>query len=293
MTRTALVLAAHGSRHEPAVNAQVRAWAAEVAERTTFDEVAVAFHQGSPTFSEVLDSLSADDVTVVPVMTSAGYYSDTVLPRELARNRRYLQITVHQTVPVGLHPNIPGLVANRVIALRNSYGLRFLEAECRKIRTRCASDGRLPTTGDPIPSREITLAIVGHGTPRHLASRNSTYSLVDQLRAPREFGEVRAFFLDDDPPIEQLIELATKPGVLVVPFLIAAGPHATRDLPRRIGMPAREGGAPFLDEVGGKRVFFDVPFGAYPAMIDLIIDLATPLRISNSPASQPFKKEVA
>jgi sirohydrochlorin cobaltochelatase len=89
MNTTALILAAHGSRHEPSVNDQVRTLAGVVAARGSFDEVAVAFHQGRPPFDSVLDELTAQEIVVVPLMTSEGYYSDVVLPRELAKNRRF------------------------------------------------------------------------------------------------------------------------------------------------------------------------------------------------------------
>jgi sirohydrochlorin cobaltochelatase len=236
--RTALVLAAHGSRHEPSINAQFRAWAAQAAERTAFDEVAVAFHQGSPAFSEVLDYLTADAVTVVPVMTSAGYYSDLVLPRELARNRRIPHLTLRQTDPVGLHPDLPFLVANRATVLLDAYEV--------------SQNSHL----------DVTLAIVGHGTPRHPASRNSTHSLVERLSATHTFGEVIALFLDDQPAVEKLLTLASKPNILVIPFLIAPGPHATLDIPKRIGMNLHgTGGPPFVDSIAGRRVLCDLPFG--------------------------------
>lgn len=247
--KTALVLAAHGSRHEPAVNAQVHAWAAQAADARAFDEVAVAFHHGSPAFSEVLDGLSADVVKVVPVMTSAGYYSNVVLPRELARNRRYPKTALRQTDPVGLHPAIAGLMADRANELAKEYGFSDHAA--------------------------ITLAIVGHGTPRHPASRNSTFSLVEQLQAANIFGEVLALFLDDEPAVEKLLALATMPTIVVLPFLIAAGPHATSDIPRRIGMDLRNSsGPPFLASLAGRRIACDMPLGCHHGMIDLILDLA-------------------
>ncbi len=251
MTATALVLAAHGSRHEPAVNEQVRAWARQIALRTGFDEVVAAFHQGTPAFREILDTLTARDVTVVPVMTSSGYYNDTVLPRELACNQRFSQLVVHQTIPVGLHPAIPQMIADRANSLTSSLGL------------------------SPNSKSELTLALVGHGTPRHPASRNATLSLVEHLRQVHGYREAIALFLDDEPQIEQLLKLATKPDILVIPFLIAAGPHAMTDIPKRIGMSLRDAsGPPFVADCSGRRVLYDMPFGSYPQMIDLIVDLA-------------------
>src|SRR5215213_3831679 len=142
----ALVLAAHGSRRHPQANALVRRLAEAVRGRRLFDEVAVAFHQGEPGFDTVLDELTADEITVVPLLTSVGHYTDVVLPRALARNRRFADVRCRQTPPVGTHPTIASLVARRVATLVREAGLR---------------------------RDSVSLAIVGHGTKRHQESRGS------------------------------------------------------------------------------------------------------------------------
>src|SRR5215213_6847111 len=101
MSGRALVLAAHGSRRDPAANALVRRLAESLRGRRLFDEVAVAFHQGEPGFDAVLDELSADEVTIVPFLTSAGHYTGVVLPEALARNRRFDAVRLRQAPPVG------------------------------------------------------------------------------------------------------------------------------------------------------------------------------------------------
>src|SRR5688572_5915924 len=113
----ALVLAAHGSRRDPAANELVRRHAHAIRARGVFDEVAVAFHQGEPGFDIVLDTLESRIVTVVPVMTSAGHYAETVLPTALRKNRRYGDVRLRITPPVGTHPEIAALVARRVATL--------------------------------------------------------------------------------------------------------------------------------------------------------------------------------
>ena len=81
-----LVLAAHGSNAQPLVNARIRELAETLESNGRFTRVLAAFHQGAPHFSKVLDQLPAGRTVVVPLMTSAGYYCDKVLPRELRRN---------------------------------------------------------------------------------------------------------------------------------------------------------------------------------------------------------------
>ena len=71
----ALVLAAHGSGRNGTANAHLRRLAQAVRARRVFDEVAVAFHLGEPGFASVLDELSSDSATVVPVMTRSSAHT--------------------------------------------------------------------------------------------------------------------------------------------------------------------------------------------------------------------------
>jgi len=230
----ALVLAAHGSRRDPAANALVRRHAEEIRRRRLFDEVAVAFHQGEPGFDTVLDELRADEVTVVPFMTSAGHYSETVLPAALAGNRRYPEIRLRQTPALGTHPGIAALVARRVTHLLRNEGL----------------------TRDT-----VSLVLVGHGTPRHPDSRAATQHLAETLELRRVAGQVLAGFIDDEPPVEQVLRQARLSVTLVIPFLIGGGTHALTDLPQTVL------GA-------GTRVLLDDAIGSYPGLAELVIDLA-------------------
>ncbi len=237
----ALVLAAHGSRRDPAANALVRRYAEEIRRRRLFDEVAVAFHQGEPGFDTVLDELTAEEVTVVPFMTSAGHYSETVLPAALARNRRYSEIRLRQTPPLGTHPGIAALVARRVTQLLRNEGL-----------TRDA----------------VSLVLVGHGTPRHPESRTATLHLAEALELRRVAGQVLAGFIDDEPPVGQVLEQVRLAVALVVPFLIGGGTHALVDLPQTVGISGGSSREP------GSRVLLDEAVGSYPGLVELVIDLA-------------------
>ena len=233
--RRALVLAAHGSRREPAANALVRRAAEALRGRRLFDEVAVAFHQGEPGFDTVLDEIEADEVTVVPLFTSAGHYSDVVLPKALARNQCYAELRLRQTPAVGTHPGIGALVARRVAELMHEHR---------------------------IDRGSASLALVGHGTRRHPESRTSTLHLADGLRRRRVAAEILTAFLDDDPPVESLLTAAALPYLIVVPFLIG-GAHAVGDLPRLLAAHTKR-----------KQIILDQPIGAYAGIVDVILDLA-------------------
>jgi uroporphyrin-III C-methyltransferase/precorrin-2 dehydrogenase/sirohydrochlorin ferrochelatase len=210
--------------------------------RRLFDEVAVAFHQGEPRFDTVLDELAADEVTVVPLLTSAGHYADVVLPEALARNRRFAQLRLRLTPPVGTHPGIAPLVARRVSEVLREAGIQ---------------------------RDTVSLAIVGHGTPRHRESRTSALQLAHTLGRRRVAGEVLAGFIDDEPPLETLLAAAL-PHLLVVPFLIGGGTHVAQDLPRLLGLG--EAGLPTGDS--RRSVTVDHALGTYPGLVEIIIDLA-------------------
>ena len=241
MTR-ALVLAAHGSRRNPAANALVRRLAEGIRGRRLYDEVAVAFHQGEPGFDAVLDELDSDEVTVVPFLTSAGHYSEVVLPSALSRNRRYPELRLRQTPPVGTHGGIAPLVARRVAGVLRDQG---------------------------IDRHSVSLALVGHGTRKHAGSRGATLQLAETLRRRRVAGEVLAAFIDDDPPLDALLETASLPHLLVVPFLIGGGTHVVDDIPRVL-----EGSRVASHESRNREIIIDQAIGNYPRLVDIIIDLA-------------------
>jgi uroporphyrin-III C-methyltransferase len=239
----ALVLAAHGSRRDPAANALVRRLAESLRGRRLFDEVAVAFHQGEPGFDTVLDELTADEVTVVPFLTSAGHYSEVVLPEGLARNRRFPEVRLRQTPPVGTHPGVAPLVARRVTEL-----IRDQQAE----------------------REAIGLVLVGHGTPRHPDSRRATEQLAETLRRRRAAGRVVAAFIDEEPTADRAVAEVQGRTVLVLPFLIGGGAHALEDLPRLVGLV--DGGP--AGQVDGRRIVIDHPVGCYAGLDEIVLDLA-------------------
>ncbi len=268
MSATALLLAAHGSRHESSVNAGIRALADDIAARGFFAETAVAFHQGEPAYSTVIDSLTADEIIVVPLLTSDGYYCDVVLPRELMKNRRMAlngepdastlapAALVTVTQPVGMHSGMADLVARRTEVIRT----RFAEV-----------------------AGPASIAVVGHGTPRHPRSRNATVELAAKLQNRGLSDDAFAVFLDDEPPVESIVGHAKHQIIIVILFLIGAGPHATSDVPRRIGLRLpNEPLLPLMGEVEGKRVICDAPVGTDPSLTDLILDLASPGNLRTS-----------
>jgi sirohydrochlorin cobaltochelatase len=231
MSGRALVLAAHGST-EPAVNQGIARLARRAGRRLGFVEAIAAFHRGDPTFAQALDSLCATDVVVVPLLQSEGYYCQRVLPAELAKNHRYAAVRLRQTHAVGVHPALDAVLERRVSELRAEH--------------RLASPA---------------VALVGHGTPRHRGSREAAEASAAEL-ARRTGLLTRAFFLDEDPSIDAIPDLAPGRDLIVLPLLIGSGSHATHDLPRRLGSR------------GGEKLVVDRPLGLDPAIEEIVVDLA-------------------
>jgi sirohydrochlorin cobaltochelatase len=197
------VVAAHGS-NEPAVNEQILELARRAGERLGFDEAIAAFHQGDPRFSRALDGLRSEDVVVVPLLQSEGYYCHRVLPEELAKNDRFGRVRLRQTRAVGVHPALDDVLERRVGELRSLHSLDSL-----------------------------AVALVGHGTPRHRGSRQAAEASAAAL-GRRSGLEARAFFLDEEPTVDSVSAFAPGLDLIVLPLLIGAGRHATQDLARRL-----------------------------------------------------------
>jgi sirohydrochlorin ferrochelatase len=244
----AVVLAAHGSASDDRVNAEVCALADRVAATGRFAEVVASFHRGVPHYSTVLDQLQSSRATVIPFMTSGGYYCDEVLPCELARNRRFAEMTVRVTKPVGAHPKMARIAADRATALALEHGVAF---------------------------DETSLLVVGHGTKRHSQSRDATIALARTLGQRLGVVESLPCFLEDDPTIEQARRGARGRNILAIVFLLTDGPHARRDVASALSLqPSQNDRPPYVGRCDDRFIVCDAAIGTDPAMSKLVIDLA-------------------
>ncbi len=249
MNGRALILAAHGGGDGSAANLSTQSQARAIARTDLFDEVAVAFKMGTPAFADVLGTVWSDDVTVVPLMTSEGYYTEGVLPRVLrfeGRGSGRLRITG----PVGAHPGWPAICARRIERI---------------------------TRESSFETGQTAVLVVGHGTRRHAGSRAVTESLVRRLRALIRIRAVRAAFLDDQPTIEDVYGGLAGMAVIVIPFLMGGGEHVARDLPRRLGVTAGARGG-----LAARRAYIDEPLGSYAEMHNVVLEMVRPFAHSRS-----------
>ena len=91
---SALLIVAHGSTVNPDSSAPTLAHAAEIRRRKIFADVECAFWKEEPSLRDALflfDPESIREVYVVPNFISEGYFTQTVVPRELELNGRITQ----------------------------------------------------------------------------------------------------------------------------------------------------------------------------------------------------------
>lgn len=231
----ALLLVGHGSHLNADSSAPVYAHAKALRERGLFDEVLTAFWKEEPSLSRALDGCVPDDVTVVPVFMSAGYFTNEVIPREMGLSGPISCVRgkqVRYTAPVGSHPALASVIVQRAI-----------EAGA--------------TPGD-------ALAVLGHGTERNRQSQANIYQQTENVRALGGFAEVVTVFLDQAPGMDDVFALTSAPDVVVVPVFIADGWHAGQTIPEELGALA----------AGGRQLRYAAAVGTHPSVADVILELA-------------------
>src|SRR5437667_10346116 len=117
---TALLIVAHGSTMNPDSSAPTLAHAAEIRRRKIFAEVGCAFWKEEPSLRDAIflfEPESIREVYVVPNFISEGYFTQTVVPRELDLNGRITKRSNGQLwrycEPVGNHPLMTELLLKR------------------------------------------------------------------------------------------------------------------------------------------------------------------------------------
>lgn len=200
MSDVVVILAAHGAGDNSIANASIEELAKELSHQLNLRVIA-AFNLGHPTYEQALESIDASRIIVVPLMTSAGYFACDVLPRRFDDPR----CSILQ--PIGAQDAvIAALVA----------------------RTRCTLQSK------HLDPADTAIVVVGHGTERSTTSGDATHKLADAIRHEIPGVIAQAAFLDQHPRVEKLAAELRTSHVIVVPFLIGGGYHASRDIAPRL-----------------------------------------------------------
>jgi sirohydrochlorin cobaltochelatase len=267
MSRQALLIVAHGSHLNPESSTPTYRHADTIRDSGAFDEVATAFWKEEPSFREALRTIDAEEVYVVPMFVSEGYFTEQVIPRELrleawdvaewdsdgtsashaTLRATDVEKTVHYCGPVGTHDAMTDVIVRRAETV----------------------------TDDPDVGPGFALAVVGHGTERNENSAKAIQYHADRIEASGRFDEVMAVFMDEDPEVDDVATLFSTDDVVVVPLFIADGFHTQEDIPEDMGLTEdyREG-YDVPAEVGGRRIWYAGAVGTEPLMADVVLERA-------------------
>lgn len=217
----ALIVLGHGSSKNEESSAPVYQHAAELRRRKIFAEVREAFWKQEPQIKIVLADVTATRVFIAPLFISEGFFSSDVIPRALG----FLpgQSTVNSRLST--------LYYCRAIGTHDAMTAVLL-ARAREVVS------KFPFPRAPKP-QETTLFIAGHGTEQNENSRKAIDRQVELIRVIKEYADVHAIFLDEEPRIGKCYELAQTRNIIVVPFFISDGMHTQEDIPVLLGEPER------------------------------------------------------
>lgn len=251
---SALIIAGHGSTLNPDSASPTLIHAAEIRRRGLFAEVACCFWKEEPSYREVFRMVDSREIYVVPNFISEGYFTETIIPREMQLEGRLTHRdgrTIRYCEPSGNHPRMTDLLLR----------------EARSV----APDA---------VTQETSLLIVGHGTGLNDNSAKAAKTQVARIAAAGVYGEVLAAYMEEPPLIAEWDTYTTKPNVVVVPFFISDGLHSYQDIPVLLGIAAETGKAASQSEVfrhnphhlRGRRLFYGAAIGTDPGFADIILD---------------------
>lgn len=255
---SALLIVGHGSTVNPDSSAPSLAQASAIRARGIFCEVACCFWKEEPSFRDAL-LFFADpeihEVFVVPNFISEGYFTQTVIPRELELDGRLTSRPGGQSwkycEPVGNHPAATDLLLQRAHEI--------------------APDA---------PEAETSLLIVGHGTALNDQSAVAAKRQVEKISALGRYASVQSAYMEEPPLISDWARLTNTPNVVVVPFFISDGLHSHEDIPVLLGLEKQSattsGGGrevfranPHL--LKGRRLYYASAIGAAPEFAEILV----------------------
>ena len=239
------------------------AHAAEIRRRNIFDEVACAFWKEEPSLRDAMFLFDPDtikNVYVVPNFISEGYFTQTVIPRELELNGRVTKRASRQTwnygEPVGNHSLMTELLVQRARDIAKG-----------------------------IPENETSLLIVAHGTDLNENSAVAAKREATKIRALGRYANVLNVYMEEFPLVSDWKVLTSTPNVVVVPFFISDGLHSYEDIPVLLGVadeestssPQRTGDEVFRRgpyQLDNRSLFYASSIGTDPRVADIIVEQA-------------------
>jgi sirohydrochlorin cobaltochelatase len=260
---SALLIVAHGSTVNPDSSAPTLAHAVEIRRRKIFADVECAFWKEEPSLRDAifLFDPAIRQVYVVSNFISEGYFTQTVIPRELELNgpttRRSNGQIWKYCEPVGNHSMMTELLLKRA--------------------------GEVAQDAGPA---ETSLLIVAHGTDLNENSAAAAKREAEKIRGLGKYAEVLNVYMEEPPLVSDWRKLTKTPNVVVVPFFISDGLHSYEDIPVLLGIANERStttscaarGEVFRRnpyKIDGRALFYAPSIGTDGGFADIIIEQAT------------------
>ena len=164
----------------------------------------------------LFDPEAVPEVYVVPNFISEGYFTQTVVPRELELSGRITKRSNGQIwrycEPVGNHPLMTELLLRRAHEIAPG-----------------------------IQESETSLLIAAHGTDLNENSAVAAKREAEKIRALGKYAAVLNVYMEEPPLVSDWRKLTKSQNVVVVPFFISDGLHSYEDIPRLLGMAVAAG----------------------------------------------------
>jgi sirohydrochlorin cobaltochelatase len=250
----ALLIVGHGSTVNPTSSTPTLTHAADIRRRQIFADVACCFWKEEPSLRDALVFFcdpAIREVYVVPNFISEGYFTRTVIPRELEltgseTKRRDGQLWKYCD-PVGNH---------------ESMTARLLE--------------RAREIAPAVAENEATLLIVAHGTSLNDNSAVAAKEQAEKIRALARYAAVLNVYMEEPPLVSDWLNLTKTRNVIVVPFFISDGLHSYEDIPALLGIEKAETDADGKAyQLHGRSLFYSTAIGTDPKFADVIIEQAS------------------
>ena len=197
------------------------------------------------------------EVCVVPNFISEGYFTQTVIPRDLELTGRITKRADGQRwyygEPVGSHSLMTELLVQRA----------------REIAPGVAES-------------DASLLIVAHGTDLNENSAVAAKREAAKIRALNRYANVLNVYMEEQPLVSDWQLLTSTPNVIVVPFFISDGLHSYQDIPVLLGISGERSISPEANSVfrrepyriDNRSLFYASSIGTDPRIADIIVEQA-------------------
>lgn len=232
MRRCGLILVGHGSSGCTGPNELLDRQAASIARRGLVAEAhALALH-GMRSPAAVLERLGPREAFVLPLFMSPGQIVREKIPKALGLNGAVTRVngrTLRLCPPIGVHPRLMDLVADRVMDHLSEAGFA---------------------------AADTTVLLIGHGSTANTASREATELQASRVRKRRRFRAVETAFLQQPPGLAEVIGGLSEP-VVAMGLFATNGRHSTDEI-EEIIVHAASPKITYLGAVGGHDGILEV-----------------------------------